>query len=241
MAKGKATKASKAKSSEKRGAPEKPKLPKSKEAPKAAAATKTAKPEARAAAPAPEATPPAATAAAGGIKKKNVKRGAPPMLPRRMVRRPEPGAEGAAPAGPPPPPRLVAQPGSLHAPARQPEGADQLKQRLTTVMNLLNQLRGLKRTLNRQFYEAGLVLQKLSDPALYQAKGYGSFEKFVEREVERELTIGRSVAHDLVQIVRVFQREAAEELGLERLRNALRTLWPEPGPQTASSAPVSSG
>jgi hypothetical protein len=101
-------------------------------------------------------------------------------------------------------------------------------------MGLLAQLRGLKRTLNRQFFEAGLILQKLSDPTLYQAKGYGSFDKFIEREVERELSIGRQLAQDLVQIVKLFQREPAEELGLDRLKAALRALWPEPGPQTAS-------
>jgi hypothetical protein len=108
-------------------------------------------------------------------------------------------------------------------------------------MALIAQLRGLKRTLNRQFFEAGLLLQKLSEPALYQAKGYGTFESFVEREVERELAIGRSLAHDLVSIVRVFQREAAEEVGLERLRQALRALWPEPGPAAASSGTATSG
>lgn len=128
--------------------------------------------------------------------------------------------------------------GSVQAPARAPEGAELLKQRLSTVMSLLAQLRELKRTLNRQFYEAGLVLQKLSDPELYKAKGYGSFESFVEREIERELSIGRSLVHDLVQIVRVFQRGPAEELGLERLRAALKVLWPEPGVPTAA-APTS--
>ena len=100
-------------------------------------------------------------------------------------------------------------------------------------MSLLNQLRGLKRTLNRQFFEAGLLLRKLSEPILFQAKGYGSFESFLEREVERELGIGRTLAHDLVAIVKVFQREPAEELGLDRLKNALRALWPEPGPSVS--------
>jgi hypothetical protein len=103
-------------------------------------------------------------------------------------------------------------------------------------MSLLSQLRGLKRTINRQFFEAGLLLQKLSEPNLFQAKGYGSFESFLEREVERELGIGRTMAHDLVNIVKVFQREPAEDLGLERLRNALRALWPEPGPVSQSGA-----
>lgn len=179
--------------------------------------SKPAKPAAAAPVAAPEAPP------AGPLvprKKKNVKRGAPPMLPRRGVRRPDPNATPA-------PPRAATVPGSLHAPARVPEGADQLKQRINTVMSLLSQLKGLKRSLQRQFFDAGLLLQRLSEPELYKARGYGSFEIFVEREVERELGIGRSQAHDLVTITRVFQQKAAEELGLERLRAALRALYPE--------------
>lgn len=161
------------------------------------------------------------------IKKKKVKRGAPPMLPRRLARRPLP-----SPGTPPLPPKAT-QPGSLHAPARSPDGAEGLKVRLMAVINLLGKLRGLKRSLNKQFWEAGLVLAELSRPELYQAKGYGSWESFVEREIERELTIGRTTAEELRRIVRLFQREAAEELGFERLRGALRALFPEPG-----SAPV---
>jgi len=161
------------------------------------------------------------------IKKKKVKRGAPPMLPRRLARRPLP-----SPGTPPLPPKAT-QPGSLHAPARSPDGAEGLKVRLMAVINLLGKLRGLKRSFNKQFWEAGLILAELSRPDLYQAKGYGSWESFVEREIERELTIGRTTAEELRRIVRLFQREAAEELGFERLRVALRALFPEPG-----SAPV---
>lgn len=185
---------------------------------------------ARAAAPvAPVAAAPAVEESSSGvsIKKKKVKRGAPPMLPRRLARRPLP-----SPGTPPLPPKAT-QPGSLHAPARSPDGAEGLKVRLMAVINLLGKLRGLKRSLNKQFWEAGLVLADLSRPELYQAKGYGSWESFVEREIERELTIGRTTAEELRRIVRLFQREAAEELGFERLRGALRALFPEPG-----SAPV---
>jgi hypothetical protein len=185
---------------------------------------------ARAVAPvAPVAVEPVVEESSSGIsiKKKKVKRGAPPMLPRRLARRPLP-----SPGTPPLPPKAT-QPGSLHAPARSPDGAEGLKVRLMAVINLLGKLRGLKRSLNKQFWEAGLVLAELSRPELYQAKGYGSWESFVEREIERELTIGRTTAEELRRIVRLFQREAAEELGFERLRGALRALFPEPG-----SAPV---
>jgi DNA-directed RNA polymerase subunit beta' len=49
----------------------------------------------------------------------------------------------------------------------------------------------------------------------------------------RDRVLGRTTAEDMRRIVRLFQRDAAEELGLERLRGALRALFPEPG-----SAPV---
>lgn len=189
-------------------------------------ATKPVKPAA--AAPLAASAPAVDEGSSGAsIKKKKVKRGAPPMLPRRLARRPLP-----SPGTPPLPPKAT-QPGSLHAPARSPDGAEGLKVRLMAVINLLGKLRGLKRSLNKQFWEAGLVLADLSRPELYQAKGYGSWEAFVEREIERELTIGRTTAEELRRIVRLFQREAAEELGFERLRGALRALFPEPG-----SAPV---
>lgn len=223
MAKGKATKAVKKSVG--------------KSTPPAAKTKPSARPASTPAPPKQVAAPVAAAAEAAAplLKKRNVKRGAPPMLPRRMARRPEPGAPGSV----PPTPRPPSPAGSLHAPARAPEGAEGLKQRLGQVMTIIAQIRALKRTLNRQFFEAGLLLQKLSEPTLYQAKGYGTFDSFVEREIERELAIGRSLAHDLVAIVRLFRREAAEELGLERLRGALRALWPDSA--AASSGNGSSG
>ena len=205
---------------------------------KAVAPAKTAKPTKAATKPAKAAAPvaPAVSApveiveASSGIsiKKKKVKRGAPPMLPRRLARRPLP-----SPGTPPPPPKAT-QPGSLHAQARSPDGAEGLKVRLMAVINLLGKLRGLKRSLVKQFWEAGLILAELSRPELYQSKGYGSWESFVEREIERELTIGRTTAEELRRIVRLFQRDAAEELGFERLRGALKALYPEPGSSTVA-------
>lgn len=230
-----------------------PKAPKGSAKPAKAAApkvTKASKPKGSAAPPvvaepilAPS-TPPADAngASTGGIirPKKKVKRGAPPMLPRRMARRPlPPNPDGQPPA----PPRVTTSPGSLHAPARAPEGAEGLKARLMSVISDLARLRGLRRTLQKNFWEAGLILAHLSSPELYQAKGYGSWESFLEREIERELTIGRTVAIDLVRIVKLFQREPAEELGLERLRGALKALWPEVGasPSTPAGPPGTAG
>ena len=138
------------------------------------------------------------------------------------------------PRTPHPPPKPTT-PGSLHAPARSPEGAEKLKANLTSAINHLQKLKALKRNLQRQFWEAASILKELSSPTLYQAKGYGSWESFLEREVEKELGIGRVLAVDLVRIVKIFQREAAEEIGQERLRAALKVIYPEPGGSSGGS------
>lgn len=259
MAKAKGTKGSKpaksaakkpakpAKPAAKKPVPKKPAAPPKAAKPAPAKEPKAAKsapakepPKAAKPAPAPSTPPPAEAAAPAAegviVKKKKVKRGAPPMLPRRLAKRPPPPPH--TPGSPPPPPKPTA-PGSLHAPARQPEGAESLKARLVKVMNELGKLRALKRNTARQFFEMGLIITELSTPELYQAKGYGSWESFVEREIERELSIGRTVVEDLRRIVRLFQRPAAEELGFERLQNALKVLFPEPGAAAPSTRPAS--
>ena len=43
-------------------------------------------------------------------------------------------------------------------------------------------------------------------------------------------------AIDLVKIVKIFQREAAEEIGLDRLRKALKEIYPDPAAPAASAA-----
>lgn len=177
---------------------------------------------------------PAPTGTEGLRVKKKVKRGAPPMLPRRMARRP-PAPGTVAPGSTPPPPPKPTAPGSLHTPARSPEGAEQLKTRIIAVKNELGRVKALKRNINKTFWEVGEIFLRLSEPALFQAIGYGSWESFIEREVERDLGIGRTLADDLRRIVKVYQREIADELGLERLRGGLRALYPEPGGHPAGS------
>ncbi len=216
-----------------KAAPKAPAKPAAKAAPKA-----PAKPAAKAApveAPvAVVAEAPAPTGTEGLRVKKKVKRGAPPMLPRRMARRP-PAPGTVAPGSTPPPPPKPTAPGSLHTPARSPEGAEQLKTRIIAVKNELGRVKALKRNINKTFWEVGEIFLRLSEPALFQAIGYGSWESFIEREVERDLGIGRTLADDLRRIVKVYQREIADELGLERLRGGLRALYPEPGGHPAGS------
>jgi hypothetical protein len=194
--------------------------PAAKGAGKPAKAEPEAKPSIKPGAPAA----PTTSAEVAGVvrKKKNVKRGAPPMLPRRNLKRDIP-----PPGSPPPPPRAPMMPGSLHAPARAPEDADQKKKNLSTIHNLLNQLKAMKRSIGRQFFEVGLILTKLSDPNLYKTRNYASFDAFVEREIERDINIGRSEVSALIRIVRLFQQKPAEEIGLERLKAALKVIYPD--------------
>ncbi len=224
-----------AKTTPAKAAPAKPapaKAAPAKPAPKAAAAKPApSKPPVAAPRTEPPAAPEAPPAEGLIIKKKKVKRGAPPMLPRRIPRKPLPPRE----AGEAPPPPKPTTPGSLHAPARAPEGAEKLKANLTRAINALQRIKTLKRNIQRQFWDAAVILLELSAPELYQAKGYGSWESFVEREVEKELGIGRVQALDLVKIAKIFQREAAEEIGLDRLRRALREIYPEAGAATSGS------
>lgn len=190
---------------------------------------KAGKPEAEPKAGAPAAPTTSAEVAGVVRKKKNVKRGAPPMLPRRNLKRDIP-----PPGSPPPPPRAPMMPGSLHAPARAPEDADQKKKNLSQIHNLLNQLKAMKRSIGRQFFEVGLILTKLSDPNLYKTRNYASFDAFVEREIERDINIGRSEVSALIRIVKLFQQKPAEEIGLERLKAALKVIYPD-NPATPST------
>jgi len=72
----------------------------------------------------------------------------------------------------------------------------------------------------KNFFEIGLVLKEVQAEKSYVAKGYGTFEAFLEREID----LGKTTSLRLVKIVQTFQREAALELGMERLFTALVAL-----------------
>ncbi|MFW6066744.1 MAG: hypothetical protein ACOC97_00280 [Myxococcota bacterium] len=74
--------------------------------------------------------------------------------------------------------------------------------------------------MNRSFHEIGSLLAEIQEERLHEAKGYGSFEAFLEREVDLGVQLGMR----LLRIARTFQREAAEEAGLERAAAALEVL-----------------
>lgn len=103
---------------------------------------------------------------------------------------------------------------------RTPEGAEELKQKLGALASAVNQIRSLKRTLNKSFYDIGQILREIRDERLYEVKGYGSFEAFVDREID----LGKQMSLKIVQIVQTFLKEAALTAGLERVSAAREAL-----------------
>ena len=149
---------------------------------------------------------------------------APAATPRRRARGTAPwaarhaakhAAEAAARNQEPP------RPGSARATLREPDQAESLKARITELHEQLGQLRALKKTLPARFLDAGNLLRHIRDARLFEAKGYNSFEAFVEREVDLG---GKTLVLRLTRIPEIFRDDAAKELGLEALLSAVEAL-----------------
>jgi hypothetical protein len=111
---------------------------------------------------------------------------------------------------------------------RTPQDADELKVRLTELSQAIGRVRVLKKTLARDFWEVGTLLNQLLDHRLFEVKGYSTFDSFAERELE----FGKSTAQRLVRIPKVFQESAAREIGLAGLMTALESIEGERESQT---------
>jgi hypothetical protein len=139
-------------------------------------------------------------------------RGAAPWAARHAAKH---AAEAAARNQEPP------RPGSARATLRTPEEAERIKARIGELHEALGRVRGLKKQLPERFFEAGQVLKHIRDERLFDAKGYASFDAFVEREVDLG---GKTLSLRLTRIPEVFSEEAAREYGLEALLSALELL-----------------
>jgi hypothetical protein len=126
------------------------------------------------------------------------------------------------------------KPGSARATLREPQGADEIKARIGELHTLLSRIQELRKNLRTEFFALGTLLRKIRDERLYEAKGYATFEHFVERETG----LGKSMALDLARIARIFQESAATTYGLEALLDGLRALdeFGLPRPQTVRRA-----
>jgi hypothetical protein len=122
--------------------------------------------------------------------------------------------------------------GSLHTEARPPQEAESIKARLTTLIATQQKLAELKRSANKHFYEIGQLLHRVREQRLFEVKGYGSFESFVEREVN----LGQQFCLTAVRIYETFLPEAVASLGMARLSAALRAIDDEPTGVTSSDS-----
>jgi hypothetical protein len=153
-------------------------------------------------------------------------RGAAPWAARHAAKH---AAEARARAAEPAPP------GSARATLRVPQGAEEIKAKIGELHNQTQKIRALRKRMERDFFELGLILGEIQEGGLYVAKGFGSFEAFLEREID----LGKQVALGLIKIARVFQREAALDYGLDRLLAAIAVLdGAEAAPKAAASTPA---
>src|SRR5262252_5782057 len=141
--------------------------------------------------------------AASGKRKLGL-RGAAPWAARHAAKH---AAEARARAAEPP------LPGSARATIRTPENAEDIKQKVRDLHAALAQIKALRKSLPKSFYDIGLILKDIQAKRLYEAKRFPSFEAFVEREID----LGKTTALRLVRVVTLFQKEAALEVGMDRL------------------------
>jgi len=154
----------------------------------------------------------------------NGPRGSAPWATRHAAKR---AAEAAARNATPPPP------GSARATLRTPERAEELKLQLTELGNGISRLRALKRSIQKDFWEAATILSDIQARQLYLAKGYASFEAFVDREVE----LGKATSLRLARLPKLFVPAAARDLGIASLMAALDAIDGERESQTRIAVP----
>ncbi len=194
------------------------KAPRTKRSPRGKAATRPNQPEDGASAAA-STTDPSAAAQAGADalerqplgKRSFGLRGAAPWVARHAAKH---AAELRARNAQPPPP------GSARATLRVPPEAAQIKEKIAQLHQVLRKLRSLSRRLEANFFEIGEMLADIQRRELHVAKGFSTFEAFLDRETD----VGRSTGLRLIRIVHTFQRETAYDYGLERLTAALAAL-----------------
>jgi hypothetical protein len=149
----------------------------------------------------------------GGLpaKRKLGLRGAAPWAARHAAKH---AAEARARAAEPAPP------GSARATIRVPDDAEKIKAKIAELHNQTQKIRTLRKRLEKGFFEIGQVLSEIQQQELYQAKGYGSFEAFLEREID----LGKQTSLKLIKVAHTFQQDAALDYGMDRLFAALAAL-----------------
>jgi hypothetical protein len=144
-------------------------------------------------------------------KRKLGMRGAAPWAARHAAKH---AAEAKARSADPPPP------GSARATIRTPDDVDSLKARIVELHNCMERVKSLRKNLAKNFYEIGEILIAIGTQELYRAKGFPSLEAWVDREVD----LSKSIALRMARIPTIFQKEAAQEFGLDKLNDAMNIL-----------------
>ena len=79
-----------------------------------------------------------------------------------------------------------------------------------------------------------MVLKQIGDERLFDAKGYATFEAFLERELD----FSKGVAVRLSRVPEVFHEPAARRHGMEAVLAALEALETETKPAPRKAAPA---
>lgn len=120
--------------------------------------------------------------------------------------------------------------------AAEPQARLALKERLAALSSATGKIGVLKRAVQRNFFEIGAILNHIRDAKLHEAKGYGSFEAFIEREID----ISKVVCLRSARIAETMLREAAIAAGFERAAAAVAALDGEPVSGETPLRPVGS-
>jgi hypothetical protein len=130
-----------------------------------------------------------------------------------------------------------APPGSARATIRTPDGAEAIKAKISELHNQTQKIRTLRKNLEKNFFDIGMVLAEIQEQELYTAKGFGSFDAFLEREID----LGKQTSLKLIKISFIFQQDAALDYGMDRCITAVSALEGELTPVRPSipSAPGS--
>lgn len=155
-------------------------------------------------------------------------RGAAPWAARHAAKH---AAEARARAAEPPPP------GSARATLRVPSDAEQIKARIIELHNIVAEIKNLRKNLSRSFYDIALKLRDIQSRKLYEVRGFGTFEAFVERELD----LGKTTAVRLVRVAEVFKQKPAVAYGLDRVLAALGVLEGEAPAAIVQPASPSTG
>jgi hypothetical protein len=163
----------------------------------------------------------------GSGKRKLGLRGAAPWAARHAAKH---AAEARARAAEPP------LPGSARSTIRTPTGAEDIKLRIADLHKSLVKIKTLRKNLGKGFFDIGSILKDIQARRLYEAKGYGTFESFLEREID----LGKTMGMRLVRVSTTFIREAAHEYGIDRVLNAMVALEVPVEPPSGNAKPAPS-